>query len=139
MSRELIIKCDKCGTLIEGDPYRVVFWQEGRESFGIYGQSEINKDLCQECVKSLQEQISKFFEPEPEPEDPKLERAQDCAVDSPKERPKRTIDGGKVKALYLAGWPVKEIADEMGITAPTVYNWLNKLGLRGEKDENCTE
>ena len=37
---------------------------------------------------------------------------------------KKTVDVGKLIALYNAGWSVAKIADELGISTRTVYNYL---------------
>lgn len=44
----------------------------------------------------------------------------------PKPGPK-PLDGGKLVALYNAGWPVSEIADEMQVPEQTVRNHLARL------------
>lgn len=37
---------------------------------------------------------------------------------------KKTVDVGKLIALHNAGWSVAKIADELGISTRTVYNYL---------------
>ena len=37
------------------------------------------------------------------------------------------VDGGKIKALHEAGWPVAKIADEMRVSQQTVYTYLKKM------------
>lgn len=39
---------------------------------------------------------------------------------------KRKLDTGKMRALREAGWSYKKIADEMGCSARTVWNFFNK-------------
>ena len=46
---------------------------------------------------------------------------------------KRKLDTGKMTALRNAGWPYEKIADEMGCSAGTVWNYFNKQ--EGKKDE----
>lgn len=41
-----------------------------------------------------------------------------------KRGPKKALDVGKLVALHNAGWPVAKIADELGISTRTVYNYL---------------
>ena len=55
----------------------------------------------------------------------------------PKEKPRKKsskkrnpVDTGKIGALRKAGWPVAKIADEMGLSQPTIYSYLKKLGLK---------
>ena len=43
---------------------------------------------------------------------------------------KNNCDAGKVRALYEAGWAVREIAGEFGVSDQTVYNWLKQLKLK---------
>ena len=37
---------------------------------------------------------------------------------------KKTVDVGKLIALHNAGWSVAKIADELGVSTRTVYNYL---------------
>lgn len=39
---------------------------------------------------------------------------------------KRKLDTGKMTALRNAGWSYEKIADEMGCSAGTVWNYFNK-------------
>ena len=39
---------------------------------------------------------------------------------------KKTLDMGKVKALRDAGWPLSEIAAEMGVSPQTIANRLKE-------------
>lgn len=59
----------------------------------------------------------------------KLEKVVETAAKTPK---KRGVDAGKMKALYLAGWKVIDIADELGCSDQTVYNHLSKMKAAGE-------
>ena len=56
-----------------------------------------------------------------EPEKPKEE-----PKPAPKKEPKnkKALDMGKVKALRDAGWPLSEIAAEMGVSPQTIANRL---------------
>lgn len=40
---------------------------------------------------------------------------------------KKEIDTGKIKALYDAGWSVARIADELGVSAPTIRSRLSEM------------
>ena len=42
----------------------------------------------------------------------------------PGKKAKKTVDVGKLIALHNAGWSVAKIADELGISTRTVYNYL---------------
>lgn len=48
---------------------------------------------------------------------------------------------GKVQALRNAGWSMKKIADEMGVSEGTIWNNLKKLegGEIGGSKENVPE
>lgn len=41
-----------------------------------------------------------------------------------RKKAKKTVDVGKLIALHNAGWSVAKIADELGISTRTVYNYL---------------
>lgn len=47
---------------------------------------------------------------------------------------RKPLDMGKVTALRNAGWSMKKIADEMGVSEGTIWNNLKKL----EEKENET-
>lgn len=44
----------------------------------------------------------------------------------------KDVDVGKIKALHKAHWTAEQIADDMGISVPTVYKYLRKLRESGE-------
>ena len=46
---------------------------------------------------------------------------------------KKKLDTGKMTALRNAGWSYEKIADEMGCSAGTVWNYFNK-GKEDKKD-----
>lgn len=52
------------------------------------------------------------------------ENAQPAAPPQPVRKPKKTVDVGKLIALYNAGWSVAKIADELGVSTGAVYNYL---------------
>lgn len=57
--------------------------------------------------------------------EPGLEEPENAQPDPPTgKKPKKTVDVGKLIALHNAGWPVAKIADELGISMRTVYNYL---------------
>lgn len=60
-----------------------------------------------------------------EEETPAVEEAQ--PEEKPKLPPRKPgLDHGKIMALHRAGWTLKNIADEMGCSAQTVLNHINK-------------
>lgn len=72
---------------------------------------------------------------ETEPEEPKPEPKEEPhiivkkAPNPKKQGAKKPLDMGKVKALRDAGWPLSEIAAEMGVSPQTIAN-----RLKGEAD-----
>ncbi len=55
---------------------------------------------------------------EPEPEPPKRK---------PNPGSTKVLDEGKIKALRVAGWSIAKIADEMGVSEPTIAKRLKKI------------
>lgn len=45
-------------------------------------------------------------------------------IPPPGKKAKKTVDVGKLIALHNAGWSVAKIADELGVSTRTVYNYL---------------
>ena len=43
---------------------------------------------------------------------------------------KSTFDVGKLSALWKAGWSIPKIADEMGVSEPTVRKYLKQIGAK---------
>lgn len=58
--------------------------------------------------------ITQKEEPKPAPKKP----------DPKKQGAKKALDMGKVRALRDAGWPLSEIATEMGVSPQTIANRL---------------
>lgn len=69
-----------------------------------------------------------FREDDPEP-DPVVEDPQLPQKTETKKGRKKALDTGKLKALRAAGWTVAKIADEMGVSEPTIRNYIHKLGI----------
>jgi len=77
--RQIIIKCDRCGDVIEYDPYKIRFFTEDRNPTGDMDCIRTGCDrleLCQNCVEELFDIIEQFAKPEeyirteePEPEE----------------------------------------------------------------------
>ena len=56
------------------------------------------------------------------------------SVASGAERKKRiTMDTGKLVALRNAGWSMKKIAEELGISEGSVFNYLKKMEGKNEE------
>lgn len=89
--------------------------------------------LSQTYVDALITFVSQFEDKTVEPVvEEKTSSKTEPKVDKPKEGKKanKGIDKGKIKALFEAGWSVAKIAEEMGITGPTVQYHLKALGLK---------
>ena len=95
------IKCDRCGettSLIDNDLWKVITIEH------------TNYDLCPACFAEFGNFMGEREQPKPEP----------VPVKS------RKVDTGKLQALADAGWTVKAIADEMGVSQQALYNHLGK-------------
>lgn len=68
------------------------------------------------------------LEPDPVVEDPQPQPKPQPKAEVKKGR-KKALDTGKLKALRAAGWTVAKIADEMGVSEPTIRNYIHKLGI----------
>ena len=66
--------------------------------------------------------------PEPKKTTPKRKNAGNTNA-------KKSIDDGKIRALYEGGWIVSAIADEMKLAPQTVVNHLTKMGIYKTKAE----
>lgn len=142
--RVTIIRCDKCNEVIEGDPYKLKVMQEEINGDLDYARTELDGyDLCENCIAELIDVVGAFIKPElvsdKAPENIPVNDADVVIVpeDQTEPEPKETrggrknnCDTGKVRALYEAGWAVREIAGEFGVSDQTVYNWLKQLKLK---------
>ena len=54
--------------------------------------------------------------------------------EEPKPKPKKEpkVDVGKINALHQAGWPIREIAKEMGVSDPTVRKYIQLTEVQDE-------
>lgn len=76
-----------------------------------------------------------FFLPD-DPEEAAPEEKESTPPSKPPAAKRRQVDGGKIKALHEAGWPVAKIADEMRVSQQTVYTYLKKMEERERVNEN---
>ena len=135
-----IIRCDKCKEVIEGDPYKLRVMQEDVNGDLDFARTEIDGyDFCENCIAELVDLVGAFVKPElvsdKVPENIPVNPVD--VVIEPEDEPekakggrKSNFDAGKVRALYEAGWAVREIAGEFGVSEQTVYNWLKQLKLK---------
>lgn len=138
--RELIIRCDHCGKVIAGNPYKVCLEQVNRETddFSIDQTEDQEKvrsmDWCENCTKNLTAFLldtsykllvdpNVIKEPVPDPE---------ISDEGALKKKVKKIDIGKLKALYDAGWKVKDMAIEFGVSEQAICGRLKQL--QEEKD-----
>lgn len=48
----------------------------------------------------------------------------------PSVRKTKEIDKGKLKTLREAEWPLEKIADELGVSVPTIRKHLTEMGMK---------
>ena len=111
-----VIRCDRCGKDIQIAGERSVGYVEfnWRQLHGndLVDDNPYEKwDFCPECMKEIKACIEK------KPED--------------KIKKEKTIDKGKIDALWDAGWTEAMIAREMHLTEKKVKEILVELGLPG--------
>ena len=71
-------------------------------------------------------------EPAPDPEEREPLPEIETLSEPPKKR--KDIDMGKIRALHNAGWSQQAIADEMGVSAPTIKKRLEEMGLKRREE-----
>lgn len=71
-------------------------------------------------------------EPAPDPEEGEPLPESETVSEPPKKR--KDIDMGKIRALHNAGWSQQAIADEMGVSAPTIKKRLEEMGLKRREE-----
>ena len=103
---------------------------------------EEKSDWREMIPDTLQNMLSgvMFFRREPALEKPMIDLEEDPpplprtdeAVAGGKGKKKKPIDTGKTLALRKAGWSMKKIGDELGISESSVFNYLKKLEQEGK-------
>ena len=87
-------------------------------------------------VKMFDLMIEEYEALRPKEEPPRVEveiGAESFTVKTDKPKTKRyntKFDVGKMRALLKAGWSVPKIADEMGVSAPTVRKYMREEGYK---------
>ena len=71
-------------------------------------------------------------EPAPDPEEREPLPEIETVSEPPKKR--KDIGMGKIRALHNAGWSQQAIADEMGVSAPTIKKRLEEMGLKRREE-----
>lgn len=78
-------------------------------------------------VKMFDLMIEEYEALRPKPAEPI--KVLEPAPDKPKKK-RAAFDVGKMRALLTAGWSVPKIADEMGVSAPTVRKYMREEGYK---------
>lgn len=96
-----------------------------------YADEELAYTIKRESKQENGEKVG--VEPQLEKAQPEIKEtrpAADKQRDAAKRQQKRKpFDTGKMIALLRAGWNVPKIADEMGVSEPTIYNHMKKEGI----------
>ena len=139
-----IIKCDRCGKLIDLDQYDNTgyikwSWRNIFDPADVSPDSPLEKcDYCEDCMNEILAFITTKPDTKPdtaEPEKPETAPAPDqtptVKTGGPGPATKK-FDIGKMQALRIAGWSYAKIADEMGCSQSTVYTRLAELEEKNE-------
>lgn len=139
--RTTIIKCDKCGSVIEGYPVKIVaqcvdretgdIWSDEDKPLPSWAEQIEGKDFCENCTKEI---VGYALGENDKQSEETIDMAQiDRLEEMVKgaEQKETKIDHGKIMALTKAGWPAAQIADEMGLSIQAVYNSRHKLKKEG--------
>ena len=81
-----------------------------------------------EAIKRAALALLDVEEPKPKPKKASVKSTQHPAEKKP--GTKKEFDTGKMNALLKAGWSVPKIADEMGVSDPTVRKYMKQEGYR---------
>ena len=154
--RTVVIKCDRCGKVIEGYPVSIAaqyidrdsgdFWPDNGEKLPDWAEKITGRDFCEKCTDKIvryalggmkeNEEFAKAVEdmvnstPPDKPE--KNEGAMADSHHDKEEKPERAkIDTCKVMALTKAGWSAAKIAEEIGIGVQAVYDARYRLKKEG--------
>lgn len=92
--------------------------------------------LNPEFEAAIQEMVSQ--DPPPVPQEDAAKIAAETTK-STEGKQRKLLDMGKVVALRNAGWSMKKIADEMGVSEGTIWNNLKKLEEAKESDKRRTD
>lgn len=85
-------------------------------------------EQAREPEKELKSAALPDKDPEPEPTKRK-----------PNPGSTKVLDEGKIKALRVAGWSIAKIADEMGVSEPTIAKRLKKIMEAANGADDCDQ
>lgn len=112
--------CDKCEAVAE-NPVAIDFGYLDVESGEVDEWPDMPKELCESCANRILFEIMEKHTPSKKAGRPA----------------KLSVDRGKIVALRTAGWPIKDIAEEMNLTSRHVSQILylekKKTGKRGNE------
>lgn len=147
--KKIIHICDRCRKEIREKAYRFMaegFNVENGDYVGENPYPEMERlDFCKDCADYLDDLIRHHCkkaspaiinqEFEDAVQDMIATLQPECGTNPPPpaDKPKRRLDGGKIRALRNAGWTVKAIAEEMNCSEQAVYNVLKKLDAPADK------
>ena len=88
---------------------------------------EVDRALCQGVIL-----LREKADDEPETDRKIVQKQEKPKQKTPKAPGKKrsTFDVGKLSALWKAGWSIPKIADEMGVSEPTVRKYLKQIGAK---------
>ena len=129
-----IIKCDRCGKLINLDQYDNTgyikwTWRNVFNPADVVPENPLERcDYCEDCMNSILVFITTS------PEHKKTPAAEPKKPDTPKR-----LDLGKMVALRKAGWGLEKIAMELHCSAATVSRKLTELAKQEEEEADAHE
>jgi len=110
--KKIIYLCDRCGAQFDKDETSV---------------ASFPADLCHECEVKAAKMFDIFLNGGLSEEKPaKIEKRSAPAAARGGSRKRANLDLGKIAALRKAGWTFEKIADEVGVSAPTVTKYMDE-------------
>lgn len=134
------IICDRCGAEITGDRigYVAAGWRAPSDNSFLNKNPYEHADFCEHYMNVIVACIDNVDISREEPEEPKeAESGSEDTGTEPEETKvvqriqkasvKKPVDKGKVGALATAGWSMKKISDEMGVSPERIRQILKEL------------
>lgn len=122
--KKTVVICDCCGIELNGEEQgvQIVVQYSNPQSESMLPKWSMElpkKDFCPECAQQFVHYLLGTKE--------RVSSSPAAKGEEEQEIKRRTkIDVGKVLALKKAGWSVKNIAEEMHVSTPAIYNVLAK-------------
>ena len=124
------IICDRCGKEITSDRigYVAATWRSRSDNSFMQLSPYEDADFCEDCTKDIVSIIDYHVKVEVEEAVIDADPEEEKPVEQPQKVPvKKAVDKGKVSALAMAGWSMKKIADEMGVSPERIRQILKEL------------